>query len=88
MTVGSQSEMNCPEMSRLLERPAFAGKEFTVEYIGYLRQQLQAQNHLLQAALALRHAQINEQNFSADQMFDNDLNLQFLEMGVEVNDFS
>ena len=41
MTVGSQSEMNCPEMSRLLERPAFAGKEFTVEYIGYLRQQLQ-----------------------------------------------
>lgn len=88
MTVGTQNEMNCPEMPRLLERSAFAGKEFTAEYISYLRQQLQAQNHLLQAALALRHAQINEQNFSADQMFDNDLNLQFLEMGVEVNDFS
>ena len=88
MTIGTQSEMNCPEMPRLLERPAFAGKEFTAEYIGYLREQNQAQNHLLQAALALRHAQINEQNFSADQMFDNDLNLQFLEMGVEVNDFS
>ena len=87
MAVSGENETNCPEMTRLLQRPAFAGKEFTLQYVGYLRAQSQAQAYLLQAALALRHAQINSHNFYADRMFDNDLSLQFLEMGVEVNDF-
>ena len=87
MAVNGESTLNCPEMPRLLQRPAFAGKEFTSHFISFLKAREEADAFLLKSALALRHSQINSHNFYADRMFDNDLGLQFLEMGVEVNEF-